>query len=129
MLGLKQQSADLVRGTLVGLDNRFRTEKEWRRVIHDGYVADSASQPLSEIRFTSSLQQGVRTADLSDPGDIEIVITHSEATYDGRFANNGWMQETPNSISKLTWDNAALMSPATARHLLVQHGEIVQIEF
>ncbi|HAD59575.1 MAG TPA: molybdopterin oxidoreductase [Planctomycetaceae bacterium] len=129
MLGLKQQSADLVRGTLVGLDNRFRTEKEWRRVIHDGFVADSASQPLSEIRFTSSLQQGVRTADLSDPGDIEIVITHSEATYDGRFANNGWMQETPNSISKLTWDNAALMSPATARHLLVQHGEIVQIEF
>lgn len=128
LLGLKRYSADLVRDTLVSLDDRFRSDKEWRRVVHDGYVADSTIQPLSEPRFTSAVQRKVRTTHTTSPDAVELVITHSEATFDGRFANSGWLQETPNAISKLTWDNAALMSPATAHNLLVQHGEIVQIE-
>jgi len=46
---------------------------------------------------------------------------------DGRYANNGWLQELPDPITKLTWDNAALMSPGFAKALGVSTGELVQI--
>src|SRR5438552_316668 len=57
----------------------------------------------------------------------EIVFVGSYAMDDGRYANNGWLQELPNPITKLTWDNAALMSPAFAKKLGVQTGDLVQI--
>ncbi len=46
---------------------------------------------------------------------------------DGRYANNGWMQELPDPITKLTWDNAVLVSRKTARELGVQNGDVVEI--
>src|SRR5438046_6736336 len=57
----------------------------------------------------------------------ETVLVASYAMDDGRYANNGWLQELPDPITKLTWDNAALMSPAFAKKLGVQTGELVQI--
>jgi Fe-S-cluster-containing dehydrogenase component len=48
---------------------------------------------------------------------LEVVFHRSYSTDDGRFANNGWLQETPDPITKLTWDNAILVSPATAAAL------------
>ena len=47
---------------------------------------------------------------------------------DGRFANNGWLQETPDFLTKLTWDNAAIISPATAEELGIEHGTLVRIQ-
>src|SRR5207237_8484831 len=57
----------------------------------------------------------------------EIVLVGSYAMDDGLYANNGWLQELPDPITKLTWDNAALMSPAFAKRLGVQTGDLVQI--
>src|SRR5256885_7194865 len=57
----------------------------------------------------------------------EIVLTGSYEMDDGRYANNGWLQELPDPITKLTWDNAALISPAYAKKLGVSTGELVQI--
>ena len=50
-------------------------------------------------------------------GGLELVFRPDPTVYDGRFANNGWLQELPKPLTKLTWDNAALMSPATAERL------------
>ena len=47
--------------------------------------------------------------------------------YDGRFANNGWLQELPKPVTKLTWDNGALMAPATAERLQVENGDIIEV--
>ena len=47
--------------------------------------------------------------------------------YDGRFANNGWLQELPKPVTKLTWDNAALIAPATAERLDVENGDIIEV--
>ena len=48
--------------------------------------------------------------------------------HDGRFANNGWLQELPDPLTKITWDNAALLSPATAAALGVEHGDVVRVD-
>jgi len=50
-------------------------------------------------------------------GKLEIVFRPDPTIYDGRFANLGWLQELPKPITKITWDNAAIMSPATANQL------------
>jgi MoCo/4Fe-4S cofactor protein with predicted Tat translocation signal len=57
----------------------------------------------------------------------EIVLVGSYAMDDGRYINNGWLQELPDPITKLTWDNAALMSPAFAHHIGVHDGELVRV--
>ncbi|MEP6777177.1 MAG: TAT-variant-translocated molybdopterin oxidoreductase, partial [Chthoniobacterales bacterium] len=57
----------------------------------------------------------------------EVVLVRSYAVDDGRYANNGWLQELPDPITKLTWDNAALMSPAYAKHLGVNTGDLIHI--
>ena len=51
-----------------------------------------------------------------------MIFRPDPTIYDGRFANNGWLQELPKPITKLTWDNAAIISPATAHRLGVQNG-------
>ena len=60
------------------------------------------------------------------PDSPEIVLVRSYAMDDGRYINNGWLQEMPDPITKLTWDNAALMSPALAKHLGVDTGDLVR---
>ena len=50
-------------------------------------------------------------------GQFELVFLQDASVYDGRFANNSWLQECPDPLTKLTWDNAAVMSPATAKSL------------
>ena len=54
---------------------------------------------------------------------MELFFQPDPTLYDGRFANNGWLQELPKPITRLAWDNAALMSPATAKELGVDLGE------
>ena len=61
-------------------------------------------------------------------GEIEVVLTSDYKVDDGRYANNGWLQEMPHPITKLTWDNAALMSPATGRRLKLETGDMIEIE-
>ena len=50
-------------------------------------------------------------------GGLEIAILPDPSVYDGRFANNGWLQELPNPLTKITWENVALVSPRTAARL------------
>ena len=72
-----------------------------------------------------------RDCDQARPGtalgsNLELVLDRDAKVDDGRFANNGWLQELPNPITKLTWDNAAILSPKTARELGVAGGDVVR---
>ncbi len=108
-------------------------EKEWRKILHDG-LKESSAYPLmipqiDHYALTESLknlpqQEGAITAE-----NLEIVFTVSPSLFDGRFANNGWLQELPDSMTKLCWDNAALLSFNTADALRVRNGDMVQINF
>jgi MoCo/4Fe-4S cofactor protein with predicted Tat translocation signal len=89
-------------------------EAFWKKSLHDGFISGTAFPPLP-------ISSKLNLADLSvsEPAQsgLEIVFRPDSAVYDGRFANNGWLQELPRPVTKLTWDNAALVSPKTAQQL------------
>jgi len=91
-------------------------DKGWRKAVHDGFVAGTKYQP--EV-VTPTTQVGVLLAFLSMAAEaeegLEVVIRPHASIYDGLFSNNAWMQELPDPIHKLTWDNYAVISPSTAR--------------
>ncbi|MEP6502394.1 MAG: 4Fe-4S dicluster domain-containing protein [Betaproteobacteria bacterium] len=94
----------------------------WRRSLRAGGVAASASPPLK-------LQVAQRSpARPASPHGLTALFVPDAAAHDGAFANNGWLQELPRPFTKLTWDNAALLSPATARRLGVATGDVVQVQ-
>ena len=63
------------------------------------------------------------------PGSLEIVFRPDPTIWDGRFANNGWLQELPKPLTKLTWDNAALVSPGTAQHRGLNNQDVVELRY
>ena len=98
----------------------------WRTALHDGVVAGTAMPPKS-----LSLKKGIGETEkrgTEERGALEIVFRADPTIWDGRFANNGWLQELPKPLSKLTWDNAALVSPATAERLGLATGDVVELE-
>ncbi|MEM9355314.1 MAG: TAT-variant-translocated molybdopterin oxidoreductase [Pseudomonadota bacterium] len=105
------------------------SSEAWAKLLHDGFQTGSelpTKQVASKLRSDrKSWCQAVVDARRSA---TEIVFVSSESVLDGRFANNGWLQETPGFLTKLTWDNAAILSPKTAEQLGVQHGSVVKLQ-
>src|SRR5690606_3958233 len=95
-------------------------EDHWRKAVHDGVVANSALPARSVTANTAFLSEPVTQP--ANSGPLEIVILPDPTVYDGRFANNGWLQELPNPLTKITWENVALVSPATAERLSLNRG-------
>ncbi len=95
-------------------------EDNWRKAVHDGVVPNSALAAKSVTANTAFLAQPV--AKPASSGPLEISILPDPSIYDGRFANNGWLQELPNPLTKVTWENVALVSPATAARLQLNRG-------
>ena len=94
-------------------------EKLWRRVLHDGMMPAPASRGQQPAVNFGAIAGAVRTlGSTSDPTPdaLEVVFTTGN-TWDGRHANNGWLQELPDVASKVVWQNPAYVSPATAKAL------------
>ena len=96
-------------------------EDRWRKVVHDGFVPNSAFATRTMTANAGFLSQQASATQGS--GSIEIAILPDPSIYDGRFVNNGWMQELPNPLTKITWENVALISPNTARKLGLNQGK------
>ena len=84
-------------------------------------------QPLAELARASAAPASL-TARRS-PGGLEIVFLPSPSLHDGRFANDGWLQELPDPLTKLTWDNPALVSPKTAETLGLANEDVVRLDY
>ena len=100
-------------------------EKEWRRALLDGLIQNSA---LPEKKVPLK-QFPIQPATSNEPSAIEITFGPDPTVFDGRFANNGWLQELPKPVTKLVWDNAALISPVLAEREKLSDGDLVEIEF
>ncbi len=99
-------------------------EEFWRKSLFDGFVANSA--------FPPKIVQTKRTAftpPSNSTGGIELIIRPDPSVYDGRFANNAWLQELPKPLTELTWDNPVLVGLTMARRMGLQNGSVVELEF
>jgi len=116
----KASGYDLVRETFNSFYAR-NFENRWLDILHDGIdVTDGFTVSNRPIR-------SVAPAPSTKVNEIEVVIKADNSIYDGRFANLGWLQELPDPISKITWDNAALLSPATAKTLGIVNNDVLNI--
>ena len=105
-------------------------EKGWRKALHDGVLEDSAVTPAKTRGNATSVAEAVKRSRVGARGtsdDLELVF-YTGNVYDGRYANNGWLQELPDPVSKVAWDNPALISPETAKRLNLNDGDMVRIE-
>src|SRR5262249_15631749 len=120
-----QNSAyELVKGYWSRQHKGADVEAWWRKVIHDGVVPDTALP-----NKTPALQTGWKSEPPKPKSGVEIVFRPDPSVYDGRFANNGWLQELPRPITKITWDNPAILSPATAHEYGVQSGDMIEVNY
>ena len=101
----------------------------WRHALHDGFIASTSYlAPGAVIPPAPALPAlPVNPARPADPALFEIVFRPDPTVLDGRFGNNGWMQELPKPLSKLTWDNVAYIGFATAEKLGVKNEDVIQI--
>ncbi len=119
-----QSSHDLVRAYWLqrsGLQGAA-FEKFWRQSLHDGLVPGTAAS----VRNVTARPVDAAAIPPSARGR-EVVFRADPCVFDGRFANNGWLQELPKPQTKLTWDNAVLMSPSTAERLGLQRQDVVEL--
>jgi MoCo/4Fe-4S cofactor protein with predicted Tat translocation signal len=105
----------------------------WRRWLHDGVVPGTAFPP-KQVSASATAGSAPATPPAGAAGGIEVNFRNDPSILDGRFANNGWLQELPKPITRLTWDNAVLASPATAARIQAteapafqggEHGQVV----
>ncbi|MGH9143494.1 MAG: molybdopterin oxidoreductase, partial [Vicinamibacterales bacterium] len=130
----ERSAHDLVREFWSGSSRTLPTtefDATWRRWLHDGVMPDTAFAPKAVTLALSALSPQPSAL---PPSGLEISFRNDPSVLDGRFSNNGWLQELPKPITRLTWDNAVLTSPATADKLKAsqspafqggEHGQII----
>jgi molybdopterin-containing oxidoreductase family iron-sulfur binding subunit len=106
-------------------------EWAWRKAIHDGFIKDTAYPVVQPELLSFVVSAPSKRADLTfdelKNGEFELTFFADSKVHDGRFANNGWLQEVPDFLTKLTWDNAAILSPATAKRLGVEDEDLIKL--
>ncbi|HTR53033.1 MAG TPA: Fe-S-cluster-containing hydrogenase [Kofleriaceae bacterium] len=103
----------------------------WRQNVHDGFVP-ATQLPAAQVQLVGfqkpGLSDGQKAGSRRDNGQLEVTFHFSSSTYDGRFANNAWLWETPDFLTKVTWDNYALVSPDTAKALKVENDTLITVK-
>jgi MoCo/4Fe-4S cofactor protein with predicted Tat translocation signal len=118
---------EIVRKTLIG-PGWNDSESIWKKFLFEGFFGGKYGGPFehySDTKFSGVIEP-VKSITPS-VSNLEVIFYRDAKVDDGRYANNGWMQELPDPITKLTWDNAVLVSRKTARELGVQNGDLVEI--
>ncbi len=100
-------------------------DAEWQKALHDGLVEGSAfpSRPVSLRSFP--LDGPKRPSNLDS--SLTLLLRPDPTIWDGSYANNGWLQELAKPLTKLTWDNAALIAPTTAEKLGLTTEDVVEL--
>ncbi len=105
--------------------NVSRFDAFWEKTLRDGVVPDTAFPPKQV-----SLKPGIgQEAPGATAQGLEIVFRPDPTIWDGRFANNGWLQELPKPLTKLTWDAVAMVSPKTAQRLGLKSEDAVELKY
>ena len=134
---------EIVRNHWSGPQPAPNFEINWRRALSDGVIRniDFQSVRQAELHSAENASPTERiTADNMSAGrtdqrpmfqhdGLEVLFRSDVSVRDGRYANNGWLQELPRRFSSLTWDNAALVSPELAKSAGLKNGDVVELTF
>jgi molybdopterin-containing oxidoreductase family iron-sulfur binding subunit len=104
-------------------------EEAWKKALHDGFVANTAVQPVAVQFNAAALAQALGNISAPAPSreNLEVIFTRDYKVDDGRWANNAWLVEMPDPITKMVWDNAVLVSRKTAEELGLKNTQFVEI--
>lgn len=95
-------------------------EKKWNDLLNKGLLTNS-----NGVSSIASVK--VNNATRAEKSGLSVYVIPSSSTYDGRYANNAWLQETPDPITKVTWDNPALISTQLAKKLSIKDGQLLEL--
>ena len=112
---------DIVQATFSG------SNESWKKFLFDGFSGERAKPHPANDNGKAIELPSIKNVSAPAANSLEVIFYRDAKMDDGRYANNGWMQELPDPVTKLTWDNAVLISRKTARELGVQNGDLVEI--
>ncbi|AFE09067.1 putative molybdopterin oxidoreductase, iron-sulfur binding subunit [Corallococcus coralloides DSM 2259] len=113
-----------------GEAGRADFETRWETWVSEGIVPGSTAAALTTATpDTGAASQLVAAYQPPAAGELEINFVHDYRVLDGRFGNNAWLQETPDPITKIVWENAAILSPATAKRLGLENNHVAELEY
>ncbi len=113
----------IVRKTYSGVG---RTGRTWKQALHDGYVVNSGFAKAS-AKVAQDSAAKIKAVE-SVGGDIEVSLRADHRVYDGRFGVNGWLQEVPDPLTKLTWDNAARVNINDAMEWGLEQNDVIKVD-
>ncbi len=123
MMGEPKLGYDIIRGYWQSQEQIGASEEKWTIALNEGLVAGTAS-PAKQVTANPRLQP-----EASGAKGMQILFLPDATIWDGRFSNNAWLQELPKPLTTLTWDNAAMIAPATAKDLKLDQNDLVNITF
>jgi molybdopterin-containing oxidoreductase family iron-sulfur binding subunit len=106
------------------VNSKLDFKRFWLGALHDGIVLVNESVPSLTL---SANVAGLLSGGVSTANGYTIVVKENYSISDGRFAHNGWLQELPHPISKITWDNYAAVSEKTCKDLGLKNNDVVEI--
>ena len=104
-------------------------ETEWRRALHDGIVPGTVAAPRPAAVRPPPPATPTPPGQPAAESGLALVFRPDYKMYDGRFGNNGWLHELPDPITRLSWENAALLSPSTAARLGIGKEEVLELSY
>lgn len=129
LLGISKKSHDVVQNTWRSVW-RGNFYNNWEKALHDGMVKSISKASSHSLKFSPLFKQSFKSDFRRIPtkfSGIEVSFHQDYSVYDGRFSNNSWLQEMPDPITKLTWDNAALISPSFAKKYQLKMGQMIEL--
>ena len=107
------------------------SKEQWERYIHTGFVSGSFYK--NEVQAVINYKRIAREVfkyqkDVSKVRGLELSLVPDYSIYDGRYLNNSWLQELPDPITKLAWDNALLIGFQTAKERNLKNEQVVQLK-
>jgi len=100
----------------------------WNAVLHDGILMRAAQPRPARTLRGAAIMAAVANAAAPAAGGFELLLHPGTGVHDGRYANNGWLQELPDPVTKVTWSNPASIAPADAQRLNLTDGDVVRLE-
>jgi len=126
LAGEKVDGPSAVRATF-NAGSKDASDAAWHSFLKHGFAAGTAFATAAPALNQAAAQAAVQSFKVESPGEFEAVFLRSSSVDDGRYSGNSWLQETPDFVTKLVWDNAVLVSPADAKAIGIHDGDWLRL--